>query len=460
MSPRRSWRLAASLLSVMVVPVAALPALPASAQAPATAQVVIDAVGTDGIDGLAILGPAADGGTDVQILVSQAPADTFAVVHAGTCDAIDATPVALLGDVSATSQVRVANAFESLADGGHVLALHAGLDLAASVGCGAIPEVVGAPARTPQPTADGGSYTGSVTGFTIAWPAAWAPYDVVQVEGEDRVGLLQDGGTSVLVAVSRQPGADPRACVRDARQGLFDRLDQGTLEDLAPLSADDGSTIAGVETGRAWLAYRYHSIEEAGDFDVADYLECRTAGDLLVSILHRSTPETYADDAAAREELLAGMTFPSTPVPVVPTPTPAAPPDAACDGYEAWHDGTLDRVDQLARLKSDVDEATNDAALAFDLTEYKLTLKRAVRELAQMRTAQEGETAPEAAQEAQAVAVEMFGAYEDAAQVLSDYYETSTDRATLERANRAKSAADKLEDELTDALVGVEATCD
>jgi hypothetical protein len=58
------------------------------------------------------------------------------------------------------------------------------------------------------------------------------------------------------------------------------------------------------------------------------------------------------------------------------------------------------------------------------------------------------------------VAVEMFGAYEEAAQVLSDYYETSTNRATLERADRAKQAADKVEDELTDALVAVEAVCD
>jgi hypothetical protein len=454
----------ASLVSVALATTAL--ALPAQAQGPVTAQVPISAIGEDGVSGLALLSAAANGGTNVQIVVASAPADTFAVIHGGDCDAIDPAPVALLGDVSATSQVAVANAFETIADGGHVLALHAGLDLATAIGCGVIPEVVGVtpdPAPTTGAQAEGGSFTGPLTGMSIAWPATWERYEVVAVEGEDRIGL-RNSPSSMLLAARIAPDEDPQACVREARQDLFDGLDAGALRDLAPHTDADGAAISGVEADRAWLAYRYVMVTQTGDADVVDYLECRRAGDVLLYILHRSPPAFYDGATEAREALLLdGLTLPSGPpaptTPPAPTQAPATP-DAACAGYEAWHDATLGRIDDLARLKSDVDEATNEAALSFDLTEYKLVLKRAVRDLARMTADQEAEAAPPAAEEAQAVAVEMFGAYEEAAQVLSDYYETSTNRATLERADRAKQAADKVEDELTDALVAVEAVCD
>ncbi len=456
MSARRPWRVPASLLSVALATATIVAS--ASAQDAAPTQVAIAAVGDDGVAGLALLSASPSGGTAVQIIVASAPADTFAVIHAGDCDDIDPAPVALLGDVSSTSQVSIANPLASVADGGHVLALHAGLDLATAVGCGAIPRAVGAPADpSQQPTTQSGSFTGPVTGMTIEWPDGWQRYEVVEAADEDRIGLAK-GATSVFLTVRREPGADPQACVRDAGQDLFDELDAGTLRDLEPLADADGTPISGAEPDRAWLAYRYAAILATGEADVADYLECRVAGDLRLFVLHRSTPESYAQDAVARDELLAGVVLPSRPVPA-PTPSPATE-NADCDGYASWHEATVGRTDELLQLKSDVDQATNEAVTQFDLTPYKQVLKRAVRDLARMRLAQEGESAPPAAQETQRLAVAMYAAYENAAQILSDYYETSTDRATLERADHAQKAAGAAEDEFGDALVAVEAVCE
>lgn len=617
---RWSRRIVAGLMS-MALAVGGVSTHVAAQEAPTTAVVPIAAVGTDGLAGLALLMPAPGGGTNVQIVVSDAPSGTFAVVHGGTCAAIDPAPVALLGDVSTTSQVAIANAIDTLADGAHVLALHAGLDLASALGCGAIPRVAGsAPAPTPepgptQPSGAGGSFTGPVTGFSITWPADWERYEVVESETEDRIGL-RHGTTSILIGIRPRPGIDAQTCVRDARQGLFDRLDQGTLRDLAPLADADGSPISGIDGDRAWLAYRYVSVEAGGEFDIADYLECRTSGDYLLSILHRSTPDTY--DAAEREAVLAGMTLPggepqATPVagggsyaaptlgfsiawdgrwmeipvtglegyehvglsdgpsrvvvsgildpawnalacaqdsdanfvvresagtyvdleplmgpdgsrirggdetrawvgyrytvaetggtvaeyhecraangvvvriqhrslpdlydqeavardqllegltmPSGPPPPPASTPNAACEGYAPWHEGTVGRVEELARLKSEVNEATNDAALSFSLTKFKQVLRRVTADLSRMHLDQRAAVAPPAAAEAHARAIEMFAAFQKAAAVLSEYYETSTDRPTLDRATAAQKAADASESAYNDAIVVVEAAC-
>ncbi|MFN8519439.1 MAG: hypothetical protein U0667_08645 [Chloroflexota bacterium] len=147
MSARCPWRVSASLLSVALATAAVV--APASAQATAPTQVAIAAVGDDGVAGLALLSASPSGGTTVQIIVASAPADTFAVIHAGDCDDIDPAPVALLGDVSSTSQVSIAGPLASVADGGHVLAAHAGLDLATAVRCGTIHGCGGA-RRTPR----------------------------------------------------------------------------------------------------------------------------------------------------------------------------------------------------------------------------------------------------------------------------------------------------------------------
>lgn len=324
MASFRSLRVVATLIACAL---AGSSPVVGQAPVPTVAQVVIEPVGADGVRGMALLSPMATGGTSVQLLVVGAPTDTFAVIHGGTCDAIDPTPVALLGDVSTTTQLTAATPFQTLADGGHVLALHAGLDLTRAVGCGAIPATSVTPVGTEAPVA-GEGFTAPDGSFAIEWPADWVPYATAPVEGESRLGL-QKGATSVLLAgrIGRDP--DAQACVRNARQELFDRLDAGTLRDLAPLTDGTGATISGVEDDRAWLAYRYVSVEQTGEFDVADYLECRTSGDAVVLILHRSTPDTYAASATERDLLLARLRIPGG---TGPAPTAAPGPTVAPGG--------------------------------------------------------------------------------------------------------------------------------
>jgi hypothetical protein len=105
-------------------------------------QVQIEPGDPSGPSGLAILA-ADDAGTAVQVLVPGAPEGTTAVIHPGTCDAVDPTLVGLVGEIGGSAQVQsvVPVSLGVLADGGHVIALHPGLDLATTIACGAIPAV-------------------------------------------------------------------------------------------------------------------------------------------------------------------------------------------------------------------------------------------------------------------------------------------------------------------------------
>jgi hypothetical protein len=604
----------AGALAIGVVPLS-----PAHAQDTAPAVVTIAPVGAGGISGLALMSPAA-GGTSIQIIVAEAPSETFAVVHGGTCEAIDPTPVALLGDVSDTTQVTVANAFDTLADGGHVLALHAGLDLTSAVGCGAIPALATTPVEpdpTQAPPESGGTFTGPITGFAVTWSPDWERYEVVEVEGQDRVGL-RNGSSSMLLAARNAPAGDPQGCVRDARQELFDRLDAGSIRDLAPMTDEQGATISGVETGRAWLTYRYIDIEN-GEAAITDHLECRQVGDVLLSVLHRSFTDDYARATGVRERLLSDLRFPDGPAPApsratgggsytaptagfaltwdgrwtefaveglerrehiglsdgpsrvvvlgivdptwdalacaydsdanfqlqanqgdirdlepllnpdgtrirggdatrawigyryvhagtgvavaeyhecraanglvvsiqhrtpaelyeveaaardalltgltmpsAPPATPAPTPDAACEGYAAWHESTLARVDTLASLRSQETQGAADVLTSNDAGPYRALLRRLVLDVERLRADQEAQAAPAAAADAQALAVEMFTRYGKAAAVLSQYWETSTDLVTLQRAQDAQKAAQEAQRDFETALVAVETVC-
>src|SRR5664279_2540141 len=94
----RPARFPTAVLALLVA-AATLPPLATLAQSsaglPAT-TLTIDAVGANGLSGLAILTPR-DTGTAANVLAVGAPAGTTAVIHAGTCAAIDSTPVGLLG---------------------------------------------------------------------------------------------------------------------------------------------------------------------------------------------------------------------------------------------------------------------------------------------------------------------------------------------------------------------------
>lgn len=138
-------RLLAALLSVPLVFGALVPGL-AMAQSPgpaaAGATLALEPVGATTVTGLAVLTPR-DADTAANVLTVGAPAGAIAVIHAGTCAAIDPLPVGLLGDVGTTGQLAatVPVSFATIADGAHVLAIHPGLDLATAFACGAIPRI-------------------------------------------------------------------------------------------------------------------------------------------------------------------------------------------------------------------------------------------------------------------------------------------------------------------------------
>ena len=140
--PSRSISLTLVLVVSALVPGIAL----AQDQAPGPVQVQVQPVGSTGVAGIALLAPAG-GGTAVQVLVMGAPEGTSAVIHPGGCDVPDASLVALLGDLGTGGQVQVTVPvpFETLTDGGHVVAFHPGLDMATLVGCGVIPAVAAPP---------------------------------------------------------------------------------------------------------------------------------------------------------------------------------------------------------------------------------------------------------------------------------------------------------------------------
>ncbi|MCC6383470.1 MAG: hypothetical protein IT304_13265 [Dehalococcoidia bacterium] len=149
-------RLCAALLSVLVIGGSVPPGV-ASAQAtedPRVATFTLDPVGDGTVTGLAILAPR-DADTTVNVLAVGAPAGSIAVIHGGTCAAIDPTPVGLVGDVGTTGQVAatIPVPFAVVADGAHVLALHPGLDLATTIACGAIPLVATSATPGPGPSA-------------------------------------------------------------------------------------------------------------------------------------------------------------------------------------------------------------------------------------------------------------------------------------------------------------------
>lgn len=125
----------------------------AGSTAAQSVQVVIAPLGPSGVSALAVLGPVPEG-TAVQLMATEAPTGTVAVVHAGTCDAVDPAAVGLIGDASAgLLQVHVPVPFDGLLGTPHVIALHPGLDMSVVLGCGEIPTgAVPSGGPTPRPT--------------------------------------------------------------------------------------------------------------------------------------------------------------------------------------------------------------------------------------------------------------------------------------------------------------------
>jgi hypothetical protein len=256
----------------------------------------------------------------------------------------------------------------------------------------------------------------------------------------------------VVVSGIIDPDWDALACAMDSDAGFVVQAGAGTMLDLEPLVDAAGARVRGGDTARAWVGYRYTDADTGGT--VAEYHECRAANGVVVRIQHRSLPEVYQQEAVARDALLEGLDMPSAP------PSTAAPTsDAACDGYRAWRESTLTRLDTLASLRSTETQGALDVLETRDLLPYRALLRGLVLDVARLRAEQAGQLAPPAAADAQALAVDMFERYRTAAELLSGYYETNMDLLSLQRAQRAQKAAEGVQQDLEDALVAVEAAC-
>ncbi len=459
-STRRVWRAPVAVVGAIVsaaVLIAGSAVAPAAAQAPAKSlQVQIEAVGPTGVAGLALITPAASGGTDIQVLTAGAPAQTFAVIHPGTCAVIDPTPVALLGDVGAGAniQVSVPNPFETIADGAHVLALHAGLDMTAATGCGAIPAGTLVPIRpespAPQPAGTGGSYTGPTVGFVLTWDGGWTEYPIEGLPGAEQVGL-SNGVSSVAISGVIDPAPDAQDCVRAAEDFLLEQLRNGDIGGLEPLEDATGAPVTGGDAARAWVGYRYRATDSKGNgSDVAEYHECRTAGTVQVRIQHRAPAAFYPAQAAAREALLAGLTLPETP----PAPTPA-PVDRACVGLEAWVDATNARLDRITEIRTEA----NDLLDRLDIDGYKALLPRFGSEVRRMLADQQGGSTPGAAAAANELALTAYGHFIEAADLLVQYYSIGASQPRYTQAIGAIKDGDTAVADLRAAIVVAQTTC-
>jgi hypothetical protein len=151
----RSVAGAAVLVASLVAPMTAGAAT--AAEAPfVPLQVPLSAIEPSGPSGLAILA-AAESATTVQVFVQDAPDGAIATIHPGTCAELGSDIVGLVGELGASGQAQatVPLPLSSLADGGHAVALHPGLDFTTTLACGAIPLVAALPpAPEPLPEPD------------------------------------------------------------------------------------------------------------------------------------------------------------------------------------------------------------------------------------------------------------------------------------------------------------------
>ncbi len=99
----------------------------------------LDEVDGSGVTGLASI-DAADGKSDVSLLVVGAPDGAIALIHKGTCADLDPKPAYLLGDVSSGSaQATVKASLDDLLAGPYAIAIHASVaELDTQLACGDI----------------------------------------------------------------------------------------------------------------------------------------------------------------------------------------------------------------------------------------------------------------------------------------------------------------------------------
>lgn len=422
--------------------------------APATAAVTLAPVGGSGVTGLAVLTPR-DGDTSANIVVVGAAAGAMAVIHAGTCGAIDPAPVGLLGDVGTSGQLSTAVpvSFPSVADGAHVIAIHPGIDLSTTVACGPIPHVASGAAAptTPASTAPAPGTTGKPTpanhyqsptfGFSIDWEDPWQRQTWDPGSGFEGLSLTR-GGSSVAFVAFQHPDGNVTTCIRDWEGRLLELLRAGTVADLQPVTdATQPSATSSAERAVGSYQYLYKTQADPAGSTIVERDECRRlSGSAVIEITadvpaaDRATAMPLVDDLVARLMLSAVPTSSGTPTmaPTAPpataapptpqptaAPTPEPTPDAACAGMQAWVADTLSRFDALKQMGDDL-----NAAMSAGMQAYAQQLGADSLAVQQLLIAQQGAAVPAAAKDIQPNLIRMFQKLADAYDLMSRAYTT------------------------------------
>lgn len=446
-----------------------------------TIQFPIAPVGSGGVKGVALLGPGEDGGTAVQVLVTEAPQGTVAVIHPGTCDAIDPGLVALLGDIGTgpSLQVTIPVEFGTLTDGAHALAVHEDIGFTATLACGTIPASGPGPAPepSPQPSAasDAGTYSSPRYGFSVTWSPTWQRVDDLPPEGVDRI-TLDDGRSTIQIAGYHLEDGDAASCVAAWEDSLFAGVRDGSVGDLAPLLGADGTRVAGGDAAHAWAAYRY--LHQPLTTETADYRECWSLPDgTTVELSHAAFIDDYEAGALARQAIVATLVLPDVPAPASPGPevvpgsdevpspevvppgdepsievvTPPEdmppddmpPPDAtldpACAGVPAWVDATRGRLDRIVDLQAEADAFVTGG----DVDGYVASVGRFAGEVRELLAGQQSDLVPDLARRANEDAIETLGHYIEAGETLYSHIKVAASTGTYQRFLDAIGAANE-----------------
>jgi hypothetical protein len=230
---RRSRTLAA--LFTALVPVLMLSASTLAQEEPAPAtSVQVDLLGEDATApaARAVL-TARDSSTTVQVLAPGAAAGTTVVIHAGTCAAVGADVVGLIGEVvTGQAQGIVPVALSLLADGGHVVMLHPGIDFTTALACGVIPLTAVGPVASVGPGPVVGDCAGVAEWLTgvKAHLARLAELDAElarQTTSADYLATLATNIGQTQAIVMTLESAQVPAAAAEAHQQLIDALRLG-----------------------------------------------------------------------------------------------------------------------------------------------------------------------------------------------------------------------------------------
>lgn len=228
-------------------------------------------------------------------------------------------------------------------------------------------DATGEPAETADGAdgVDSNTFTSPNFDFSISWDEDfWSVEESSISDASDQLSLNSDGSFLVF-----QAGTDFNGDVDDCLTTITETLEQGTddveITDVDSLEDENGDTIEGSSSDRAYAANLYTATFEGTEEQIVYYVECRTLVEEeseLVIFHFVQDPDDYAGEAEARDALLATLeTGNGSPDGDDPTATPEdEEPTSTPDGDE---DETPEAGDQ-ATFESD----TFEFSLSYDPT--------------------------------------------------------------------------------------------